>query len=477
MDPLAEQTRWLDATAQAELVAGGDVSASELVEAAIHRIEELDGELNAVVIRWFDHARSCAADQTATGPFAGVPFLLKDLWGAYAGQSETGGNQALAKLLPKAAADSTFVARTRQAGLVALGRTSSPELGSLPVTEPLAHGPTRNPWNTGHTPGGSSGGSSAAVAAGMVPIAHASDGGGSIRIPAACTGLVGLKPSQGRISAGPSGTEAGLAVQLCVSRSVRDVARFLDAVAGPGIGDTMIAPAPARPYADELGVDPGKLRIGFLDHHPVQGRRIHDEATAAARAAAGLLEGLGHHVEAAFPDPLSDPNNAQRFMAIWSTQMAMGIKRLGQMAGRELTEDDVEPVNWALARFAEKTTAVDLAQAQTALVDFRRATQQWWADGWDLLVTPTLGEPPLAIGSLDPTPTDPMAGMRRSGDFAPFTPAYNMSGQPAISLPLHWTADGLPLGVQLVAAYGREDVLIQVASQLEAAHPWASQHP
>jgi amidase len=475
MTSIADDTRWMDATEQAAMVDRGDVSPTELLEAAIERIERIDPAINAVIIRWFDEARS-SADGAPLGPFRGVPFLLKDLWAHYAGQPLTNGNRALAAERPLSSSDTTLVARYRAAGLVIAGRTSSPELGSVPVTEPLAYGPTRNPWNLDRTPGGSSGGAAAAVASGMVPVAHASDGGGSIRIPASCCGLVGLKPSQGRITLGPHRAETNLGVEHCVSRTVRDTARLLDATCGPGIGDTVIAPAPARPYADEVGADPGPLRIGLLDHEP-RGGRVHADCLAAVRAAAAMLEDLGHHVAPGFPSVLGDATMGQRFGALWAVNMATGIASFGQQIGRELTERDVEPVNWAQAAFARHVSAVDLAQAQAATVDFRRSCQQWWADGWDLLLTPTLAEPPLRVGELDPTPDDPMAGMRRAGEFVPFTPAFNMSGQPAISLPLHWSADGLPIGVQLVAAYGREDVLMRVAAQLESAHPWAHRHP
>lgn len=466
----------MDATAQAELIAHGEVTPVELLEAAVARIEAIDPALNAVVLRWFDAARELAASpDLPDGPFRGVPFLLKDLWAHHAGRPLTNGNRALAAERPVSDHDTTLVARYRAAGFVIAGRTNSPELGSLPVTEPLAYGPTRNPWDTSRTPGGSSGGAAAAVAAGMVPIAHASDGGGSIRIPAACCGLVGLKVSQGRMSLGPTRNESNLGVEHCVSRTVRDTARLLDATHGPGVGDTVIAPAPARPYIDEVGADPGRLRIGVLDHDP-RGLEIDPACAEGARAAARLLEGLGHHVETTWPGVLADTSLTPRFMALWATNMATGIASMGAQLGRELGEADIEPVNWAQAEYARAFSALQLADAQTATVEFRRSVQQWWADGWDLLVTPTLGELPVRIGEHDALPDDPLAGMKRAARFVPFTPAYNMSGQPAISLPLHWH-DGLPVGVQLVAAYGREDLLIRVAAQLEAAHPWASHRP
>ncbi|MEP1126027.1 MAG: amidase [Ilumatobacter sp.] len=472
---LADRTRWLDATAQAALVADGEVSAGELVEAAIERIEVLDGPLNAVVVAWYDDARAAAAAvdaQRANGeplaPFAGVPTLLKDLWAESAGHPQTNGNAALKLAMPVSDHDSNLVARFRDAGLITLGRTNSPELGSLPVTEPISFGPTRNPWSTDHTPGGSSGGASASVASGMVPIANASDGGGSIRIPASCCGLIGLKPSQGRISLGPERDESGLSVAFAVSRSMRDTAGLLDLVAGPGVGDNVIAPAPTRPFAEEVGADPGRLRIGLLARHPL-GNRLDPECATAATEAAKLLEGLGHHVEEAHPAVLEDAGFSARFMAIWATNMSLGIRRCGELAGHPLTAEEVEPVNWAMSEFARHLSATEFASALSAINEYRRKLQGWWADGWDLLLSPTLSEPPVRIGEHDAAADDPMAGMKRAADFVSFTPPFNTSGQPAISLPTHVTGDGRPVGVQLAAAYGREDVLIRVASQIEAA--------
>ncbi|MFT3853784.1 MAG: amidase [Ilumatobacteraceae bacterium] len=346
----------------------------------------------------------------------------------------------------------------------------------MPTTEPEAWGATHNPWDLSRTPGGSSGGSAAAVAAGLVPIAHASDGGGSIRIPAACCGLVGLKPTQGRITLGPARDESNLSVELCVSRSLRDTARLLDFVHGPGVGDTVIAPPPSRPYVDELGADPGRLRIGLLDHHPY-GTDVHPACAAGARAVATVLESLGHHVEPGFPAVLSDTSFSGRFGAMWSTNMAVSSSRIAATLGRDLQPGDLELVNQAQVDWARDVSGVDYALALAANVAFRRAVQQWWADGWDLLLSPTVGEPPPPLGTFANDPADPMAPMVRAGQFVPFTPAFNASGQPAISLPLHWTPDGLPVGIQLVAAYGHEDVLLQVAGQLEEAMPWSDRHP
>lgn len=478
MSTVADQTRWMDATDQAAAVASGELTPVELLDAAIERIEALDPQLNAVIIRWFDEARSTAASASLPdGPFRGVPFLLKDLWAHYTGQVLTNGNRALKQAWLASEGDTTLVSRFRRAGLVIAGRTNSPEFGSLPTTEPLAWGPTRNPWSTAHSPGGSSGGSAAAVAAGMVPFAHASDGGGSIRIPASACGLVGLKPSQGRITLGPYRDESNLGVELCVSRSLRDTVALLDAVRGPATGDTMIAPTPERSYVHELTADPGRLRIGLLDHHPFGGP-VHEQCALAARNAATLLESLGHLVEPGFPPAIGNAEFGRRFAALWATNMGASFARIEAQLGRPLGEDDVELVNRAQAELARKVNGVDYALALSANVEFRRAVQGWWdTDGWDLLLTPTLGEPPTVLGEFAENPGSPLAPSSRSASLVPFTPAFNASGQPAISLPLHWTPEGLPVGIQLVAAYGREDVLIRVAAQLEAAQPWVQRRP
>lgn len=473
---LADQTRWLDATEQAQLVERKEVSPRELVDAAIDRIERFDSALNALTYRWFDQARDLAdGRQLPDGPFRGVPYLLKDLYALEEGKPISNGSRSYKNAGYIADSDTTLVRRYKDAGLVSLGRSNSPELGSVPVTEPEAWGPTRNPWDLTRTPGGSSGGAAAAVAAGLVPIAHASDGGGSIRIPASCCGLVGLKTSQGRITSGPLRDESNLGVEHCVSRSVRDTARLLDATCGPGIGDTVIAPAPLRPYAEEVGADPGRLRIGMLDHNP-RGNPIDPECTAGVGAVARLLESLGHHVEPAWPSALENQEQGRTFGALWSTNMGMALRRFSEALGRQMTADDVELMNWAQAQFASGISAVDYAAAQAATVAFRRSIQQWWTQ-WDLLLTPVLAAPPLEIGTIRNNPEKPMEPLIIAGTWVAFTGQFNMSGQPAISLPLHRTPEGLPVGIQLVAAYGREDVLIRIASQLEQAQPWAHLTP
>jgi len=477
MSSLADDTRWLDATAQAELVASGKVSPVEMVNAAIERVERYDGALNALTYRWFEAARQLASSSDLPeGPFRGVPYLLKDLYAAEAGKPLSNGSKAYKAADYVSTEDSTLVARYKASGLISIGRSNSPEFGSVPVTEPEAWGPTRNPWDLSRTPGGSSGGSAAAVAAGIVPIAHASDGGGSIRIPASCCGLVGLKVSQGRISMGPTRDESNLGVEHCVSRSVRDSARLLDATHGPGIGDVIIAPTPRRPFIDEVGADPGRLRIGFLDFNP-RGGDVHADCVDGVHKTAKLLESLGHHVEPGFPEIFSDNDFGRAFSMLWSTNMGTAIRRFSQALGREMTPNDIEAMNWAQAEFAKGVNGVDFSLAQASSIQFRRAIQSWWTKGWDLLLTPTLSAPPLPVGSMPNNPERPMTPLMTAGAWVAFTSQFNISGQPAISLPLHRTAEGLPVGMQLAAAYGREDLLIRVASQLEQAAPWAHLTP
>jgi amidase len=346
----------------------------------------------------------------------------------------------------------------------------------VPTTEPHAHGATRNPWDPSRTTGGSSGGSAASVAAGVVPVAHANDGGGSIRIPASACGLVGLKPSRGRTSLGPDFDElaSSLIVELCVSRSVRDTAGVLDAVSRPFPGDTVIAPAPARPFVQEVGADPGRLRIGLLTDNPIGENPVDAACVAAAEGAGRLLESLGHHVDHDYPKDLADPALVGQFTTLWDATLTYNFDYWEKRIGRPITADDVEPLTWALAEHGKQVNALELLQAYHAANDFTVHVASWW-DDHDLLITPTLGQVPVPLGTFD-TPDEPLLGFIRAADFVPFTPAFNVTGQPAISLPLHWDGD-LPVGVQLVAAYGREDLLLRVAAQLEEAQPWASRRP
>jgi len=412
------------------------------------------------------------------GPFCGVPFLFKDLTCGYEGEPWHDGMRALKDADFRAPHTTALAQRFRNAGLVTIARTNTPELGIMPTTEPLAYGPTRNPWDPTRTPGGSSGGSAAAVAAGIVPFAHASDGGGSIRIPASCCGLVGLKTSRGRISVSPSGEIARpLSVQFALTRSVRDCAALLDAVAGPEPGDAVVAPIPTRPYRDEVGADPGRLRIGLCTTVPATGKPVAPDCVAATEHAGRLLEAAGHHVEPAHPDVLAERDITGAFLAMWNGMAASNLARAGRLIGRELTADDVEPLTWYLAERGREETAVTLMDAQFAMQTATRRLAKWWeVDGWDLLLTPTLGELPPELGVLQ-TPNDPLAGFARGASFVPYTPFFNVTGQPAINVPVGTSASGMPIGIHLVAAWGREDLLLRVAAQLEATAPWADRRP
>jgi amidase len=470
----------MDATAQAELVSSGQVSPRELVDAAIDRIEKLDGELNAVVTQLFDKARAAADGELPDGPLRGVPFLLKDLGALSRGDPYAGGVKAIRAAGCVADHDSVVTERFRAAGLVIVGRTNTPELGLVPTTESEAYGPCRNPWDTSRSTGGSSGGSAAAVASGMVPVAHASDGGGSIRIPASACGLVGLKPARGRVPLWPEVAEGwgGMAVQLAVSRSVRDTAAMLDVAGGPCPGDLHTPPRPPRPYREEVGADPGRLRIGLLTTTPDPSIPTHPECAAAAAGTARLLESLGHTVEPRFPGGLADPDLTQAFLRCFGTWTAAQLDLYGQLLlGRELSADDVEPATWAVAEVGRRVSGTEFVAALSEVHQYSARVQRWWADGWDLLVTPTISEPPPALGEYAVRPDNAFWPVLRSAVEVAYTLPFNMTGQPAISLPLHWSADGLPVGTQLVAAYGREDLLLRVAAQLEQASPWADRRP
>jgi amidase len=468
----------LDATALADLVRSGEVQPAELVDAAIARIEKLDPELNAVIHPRFEAARAEASGALPDGPFRGVPFLLKDISGYSAGDPYHEGMRFLRDAGWRTDADSYVTARFRAGGLVFVGRTNVPELGLIPTTEPFVHGPTRNPWDPSRTAGGSSGGSAAAVAAGMVPAAHATDGGGSIRIPASACGLVGLKPSRGRVSLGPEEDYAGLLnVQGTVTRSVRDTAGLLDIAAGEMPGDPVVAPPPRRPFADEVGAKPGRLRIGLLTRAPAQTAPVHPDCVGAAEQTGRLLEGLGHVVEVDHPPALDELEFTRAFITLWSVGTAFMLEDWGRRVGRAVTADDVEPNTWALAEMGRSASTVQALAAQASLYRWSRRMAEWWAGGFDLLLTPTLAEPPPPLGSFVSPPDNPLGALLRSAAFCPFTPPINVTGQPAISLPLAETAEGLPIGIQLVAPYGREDLLLRVASQLEQAQPWAARRP
>jgi amidase len=469
----------LDATAQAELVRSGEASPSELVDAAIERIEALNGELNAVIHPLFDRAREEASGELPDGPFRGVPMLHKDLGAHFAGEPYHEGMKHLRDIGWTEPRDSWLAERWRDAGLVSCGKTNTPELGILPTTEPEAHGPSRNPWDLSRSTGGSSGGSGAAVAAGMVPVAHANDGGGSIRIPASECGLVGLKTSRARTTLGPDLGEpsSGFVVEHVVTRSVRDSAAILDATHGPGPGDPYVAPPPERPYVEELTTDPGKLRIGLMTTAPAGMFEVHPDCGAAAESTGELLESLGHSVERSHPEALDDPDYVDRFIARWCIAVVSNLEYWSLKTGTPLTAEGVEPGTWALGEIGRGVGAVDLLGIMAYQQGSARVAAGWWERGFDLLLTPTLGEPPPPLGEFGFDPDEPDGFLRRAVPTGGFTAYWNATGQPAISLPLHWSDEGLPIGVQLVGAYGDEGLLLRVAAQLEQARPWADRRP
>ncbi|MGS2647467.1 amidase family protein [Streptosporangium sp. LJ11] len=459
----------LDALGQAQAVKKGEISSRELAEAAIARIEACDGAINAVVHRRFERALAEAGEADPEAPFAGVPTLLKDLGWSMAGEPYRAGSRTLEGIF--AERDGYAVTKLRRAGFTILGRTNTPEFGTAITTEPVTCGPTRNPYDLRYSSGGSSGGSAAAVAAGMVAVASASDGGGSIRIPASMCGLVGLKPGRGRVSSGPSGGEpwAGFSAAGLLCRTVRDSAATLDVVAGTMPGDPYGAPAWRRPLAEEVGADPGRLRIGFLTEHPGGGVPSDPDLVAAVTGAAGLLEALGHDVEPGGPSALAEDGFASHFGTIVAAHVAADVEDIGRWRGRPVEPGELETRNRILAKAGRELGAVGYVTSRDWIDGFRRRMADWW-ESHDLLLMPSLGVAPFPLGWLPPDDVSTSRG--RTNRAVAFTSPVNATGQPAISLPLHHTADGLPVGVQLVAAAGREDLLIRVAAQIEEERPF-----
>jgi amidase len=471
---LEQELVWADATAQAELVAKGEVTPIELCEAAIGRIEAVNPQLNAVIHRLYDKARAAAAGDLPDGPFRGVPFLLKDLGATSEGDPYHAGSAVLRDAGFVADHDTFVAAKFKQAGFVVVGRTNTPELGSTITTEPLAYGPCRNPWNLDHSTGGSSGGSAAAVASGCVPAAHANDGGGSIRIPASECGLVGLKPSRGRVSHGPDIGEAwmGATIDHCVTRTVRDSAAVLDAIAGYMPGDPYTAPPPAASFAAAVGAAVPRLRVGLLDHPAMEGFAGHPECAAAVRDAGRLLESMGHSVTESHPAALGEAEFQTRFITIVSAATAAAVDLWSTLLGRTVKGAELEPGNAMFDEIGRGVSAPSYLAAVDWLHAYSRRVAAWWQD-FDLLVSPVIAAPPPPIGWL----TDEAEGLQRVVSLLQYTAQFNVTGQPAISLPLHMTAGGLPVGVQFVAAYGREELLLSLAAALEEAAPWRDRHP
>ena len=445
-----DEFAFLDATAQADLVRRKQVKPIEIVDAAIERIERLNPALNAVVTPMFDIARGAASSPLPDGPFTGVPFLLKDLSAPYAGARLTSGSVFSKDYVP--GYDSELVARYKRAGLVTVGKTNTPEFGLIPTTESVLLGPARNPWDTGRTTGG------------------------SIRIPASCCGVVGLKPTRGRNPLGPEAGDGlnGLTVQHVLTRSVRDCAALLDATAGPDIGDPYWATPPDRPFLQEVGADAGRLRIAFTTQSPT-GTPIHPDCVAAVKEAAALCEELGHEVVEASP-PINGPMMVQMFTIVWSAGAALSIDGMALVTRRTPAPEQFEPLTWALAQIGRASSAPTYLTAVAFFQMMSRHIARFMVDH-DVWLTPTLGEPPVPLGTFDSPPDDPMKGFTRAAIFVPFTPICNVTGQPAVSLPLHWNSEGLPVGTHFVGRFGDEATLFRLAAQLEQARPWAGRRP
>ncbi len=487
-----EYTRY-DALGLADLVRRREVTALEVVDAAISRIERHDLRTHSVVQKLYDRARSTATRDLGDGPFAGVPFLMKDLLVQITGLATTEGSRMFAR--HRATHDSELVKRYHRAGLLLVGRSNTPEFGIPPYTEPELHGPTRNPWNLEHSPGGSSGGSAAAVAARLVPMAHGGDGGGSIRIPASCCGVFGLKPTRGRTPTGPDYGELwqGLAVEHVLSLSVRDSAAALDATHGPDVGAPYIAPAPSRPFLDEVTTEAPKLRVAFTER-PLLAGEVHHDCKTAVRDAAKLLESLGHTVEEATPTVEAE-SLCEAFLVMLAGETAASIDAAGVTMQREPTPQDFERETWLLGTIGRSLSAADFAKATATLSRAGRQVGPFF-ERYDVLLTPTLGQPPARTGSLRASGLQAMAmevfkrlpvapllramiGPMAAQAFAytPWTPVFNITGQPAMSVPLYWNAAGLPIGAHLVGRFGDEATLLQLAGQLERARPWANKVP
>ena len=466
-----DEYRTLDGLALAGLVRKGEVTASEVLELAIARAEAVNPELNAIVEKLYDRARVEAKGTLPQGPFTGVPFLLKDLGMALEGTVTTQGSRFYKDWV--ADYTSTVVTRYQQAGLVIMGKSASPEFGGTATTESILFGDTRNPWNLGRSAGGSSGGSAAAVAAGVLPLANATDGGGSIRIPASCCGLFGMKTSRGRVPEGPKSLASDLGVIHAVTRSVRDSAALLDATAGPEPGQTLIAPAPSGTFLDAASRAPKALRIGLVTT-PITRSPVDPECTKAAADAAKLCESLGHKVE-----HVDLPVDPMEFFGAFGVVMGVGtvtrIQSREKQLGRTVTEDDLEPLIYKRYQANKSLTAEQLATARTTLGKVARDVALL-QEKYDILLSPTMAKPPVELGKLSLN-QDNAPYEREAISASAFTMLFNATGQPSMSVPLHWTPDNLPVGVMFTGRYGEETTLYQLAGQLEQAAPWFDRVP
>ncbi|MPR33068.1 amidase [Salmonirosea aquatica] len=492
----AEEYQKYDAVGLAQLVQVGKVSPLELLENARVLAEKRNPALNAIVHPLYEEGRKIASNLPEQGALRGVPFLVKDLSVEWAGTPMRSGSKGYLKYV--SGQDSYYLERCRKAGLVPFGKTNTPEFGLTPFTEPTLFGPARNPWNTAHSSGGSSGGSAAAVAAGIVPAASASDGGGSIRIPASCCGLFGLKPSRGRVSLGPLFGQSwgGAVVEGSVTRTVRDSAAMLDILQGYAPGDPYQIQSPARPYAEEVGREPGKLRVALCSHHPYPSQSVDVECVRAVEKAARLLQSLGHEV-VEVPLPYGPEAFKDLFFPMVASETAATLRNLGTYLGQPVGTDDVELNTWLLAKLGEVYTGADYAHA---LFQWNQLARKMAAlhQQYDVMLTPVLSRPPIKIGELQNTTQENISlkllqktgGYRflkgskiidelveRTFSYIPFTPIANMTGQPSMSVPLHWTETNLPVGVMFTGRMGEEDLLFRLAAQLESTEPWFDKRP
>lgn len=488
-----EEYRRYDALGLAELVKKGEIPVSELTEIAIQRAEAVNPIINAISYKMYDTAREMSKVVDLEAPFVGVPFLIKELGIHVKDTPQRRGSKGYENYISKE--DSFLTQKFRTAGFTFLGKSNTPEFGLTPYTEPKAYGATRNPWDTNRTAGGSSGGSAAGVAAGIVPIATASDGGGSIRIPASCNGLFGLKPSRGRVSLGSQAGEwwSGAVVEGCVSRSVRDTAAFLDWVTGNAPGDLYLTPIPEKPYSEEVTLNSGQLKIGFSTKHTL-GQTIDPECVKAVEKTAKLLESLGHTLEEV-PLPYRKEDLTEVFLLMVFAECAADLETLSQFLGRKVRPSDVETATYALGLLGNAFSAKDFAYRKRQWNDLARRMGAFHEE-YDLLLTATVAMPPFEIGALQPssseisalnvintlglssvlkTMVNPLA--EKTFAYIPHTAITNMTGQPAMSVPLHWTPDNLPVGLMFTAALGREDILFRLAGQLEQAQPWFDKVP
>ncbi len=469
-----DEYRREDAVGLASLIKRREVSAAEVLDAALARLDKVNGALNAVIDRFDDEARAAIAQGLPDGPLKGVPFLIKDI-GVWVKGHPTAAGSRLFKDSPPVAADSALIAAYRRAGLVLFGKTNTPEFGAAAVTESPAFGIARNPWNPAHTCGGSSGGSAAAVAASVVPAAHGSDGGGSIRIPASCCGLFGLKPSRGRVSSAPLGDAwNGFAVNHALTRSVRDSAALLDAASQPVLGDNNFLPPPETPFVEEAGRAPGKLRIGFVPG-ALMSPSLDAEVAEAVKEAAAFCASLGHNVEETrvatdFEELRVKANN------ILSANMAWMLKRAGDARGRPVTEDEVESVVWIMMQDGLKVSGLDVSDGFATIYQFNRTVGALF-ENYDVLLMATLGQTPPRVGDLSITKVEKDPYTAALYRYIPNTQPFNINGSPAMSVPLAWSKSGLPIGIQFVARPGNEAVLFRLAGQLEAEGPWAGKRP